>query len=131
MAKKIIKRAKKKRKLKVESGIAYIKSTFNNTIISITDEQGNVLTWASSGTIGMKGSRKGTAYAGGLAAQQAARKAMKNNDLRNVRVRVKGPGSSRETAIRSLESEGLNITSIQDITPIPHNGCRPPKPRRV
>jgi small subunit ribosomal protein S11 len=125
------KKAKKKRKPKVESGIAYIKSTFNNTVVSITDEQGNVLTSASSGAAGMKGSRKGTAYAGGLAAQTAARNAMRNNGLTKVNIRVKGPGSSRETAVRSLEAEGLEILSIQDITPVPHNGCRPPKPRRV
>jgi len=132
MAKKTVKaRGKKKRKLKVESGIAYIKSTFNNTIVAITDDSGNVLTTASAGKIGMKGSRKGTSYAGGIAAQEAAREAMKNNGIQKVKVRVKGPGSSRETAIRSLEAAGLEILSIQDITPIPHNGCRPPKPRRV
>lgn len=131
MAKKKIKKRKKKKRVKVETGIAYIKSTFNNTIVSITDNSGNVLTWSSSGTVGMKGSRKGTSYAGGLAAQEAARNAIKNNKMSKVKVRVKGPGSSRETAIRSMESEGLQIMSIQDITPIPHNGCRPPKPRRV
>ena len=131
MAKKKIVKKKQKRKIKVDSGIAYIKSTFNNTIVSITDEEGNVLTWATAGGIGMKGSKKGTAYAGGMAAQDAARKAIKNNGMRKVKVRVKGPGSSRETAIRSLESEGLEIVSIQDITPIPHNGCRAPKTRRV
>jgi small subunit ribosomal protein S11 len=131
MAKKDTSKKKKKKKARVESGIAYIKSTFNNTIVSITDEEGNVLTWATAGGIGMKGSKKGTAYAGGLAAQDAARKAIKNNGMRRVLVRVKGPGSSRETAIRSLEAEGLEITSIQDVTAIPHNGCRPPKARRV
>ncbi len=123
--------AKRKKKRKVESGVVHIKSTFNNTLISITDNNGNVLTWASAGTEGMKGSRKGTAYAGGLAAQEAAKKVIRNNGMRRVKVKVKGPGSSRETAIRSLESEGLEIMSLQDITPIPHNGCRPPKPRRV
>jgi len=131
MAKKTDTKKKKSRKAKVESGIAYVKSTFNNTIVSITDDDGNVLTWASAGGIGMKGSKKGTAYAGGLAAQDAAKKAIKNNGLRKVRVRVKGPGSSRETAVRSLEAEGLEIISVQDITTIPHNGCRPPKARRV
>lgn len=131
MPKKVDTKKKKKRKIKVDSGIAYIKSTFNNTIVSITDEEGNVLTWATAGAIGMKGSKKGTAYAGGLAAQDAARKVMKNNGMRRVKVRIKGPGSSRETAIRSLEAEGLEITSIQDITAIPHNGCRAPKARRV
>ncbi len=129
MAKK--KTAKKKKKLKVSRGIVYIKSTFNNSIVSITDTQGNVITWASAGTSGMKGSKKGTAYAGGLAAQQAAMKAIKENGLREVDVKVKGTGSSRETAVRNLEAAGLKIMSLQDITPIPHNGCRPPRPRRV
>ncbi len=131
MPKKSDTKTKRKKKVKVNSGIAYIKSTFNNTIVSITDEEGNVLTWATAGGIGMKGSKKGTAYAGGLAAQTAARKVIKNNGMRKVRIRVKGPGSSRETAIRSLEAEGLEIISVQDITAIPHNGCRPPKARRV
>lgn len=130
MAKKEARKKKKKRG-RVEIGVAYIKSTFNNTIVSITDETGNVLTWATAGGIGMKGSKKGTAYAGGLAAQDAARKAIKSNGMRKVIVKVKGPGSSRETAVRSLEAEGLEIISIQDITAIPHNGCRPPKARRV
>jgi len=131
MVKKVDTKKKKKKKARVDTGIAYIKSTFNNTIVSITDDEGNVLTWATAGGIGMKGSKKGTAYAGGLAAQEAARKAIKNNGLRKVRVRVKGPGSSRETAVRSLEAEGLEIVSVQDITAIPHNGCRAPKARRV
>ncbi len=131
MVKKVDIKKKRKRKAKIDSGIVYVKSTFNNTIVSITDDEGNVITWASAGGIGMKGSKKGTAYAGGLAAQSAARKAMKNNGLRRVKVRVKGPGSSRETAIRSLEAEGLEIVSVQDVTAVPHNGCRPPKVRRV
>ncbi len=132
MAKKRkVKKRKKKRKIKVEKAKVYIKSTFNNTIVSITDENGNVLTSASTGDVGMKGSRKGTAYAGGLAAQEAAKKAMRDCGVRRVDVKVKGPGSSRETAIRSLESAGLEVLTIEDITPIPHNGCRAPKPRRV
>ena len=129
MVKKNIQKSKKK--VHIESAIAYIKSTFNNTIVSITDDAGNVLASSSAGAAGMKGSRKGTSYAGGIAAQAAARSAMKNNGVLKVKVLVKGPGSSRETAIRSLEAEGLEIISIQDITPIPHNGCRAPKPRRV
>ncbi len=129
--KKIQKKTNKKRRIKIESAVAYIKSTFNNTIVSITDNEGNVLTFASAGGVGMKGSRKGTAYAGGLAAREATKKAIKNNGVCRVKVIVKGPGSSRETAIRSMEAAGLDIISIQDVTPIPHNGCRPPKPRRV
>ncbi len=124
-------KGKKKRKQKVELAVVHIKSTFNNTIVSVTDEQGNVLASASAGEIGMKGSRKGTAYAGGLAAQEAARKAVRGNGVRKVHVKVNGPGSSRETAVRSLEAAGLEVLSIQDVTPIPHNGCRAPKPRRV
>lgn len=132
MAKKRqIKKSKKKKKRNVSKGVVYIKSTFNNTVVSITDLEGNVIAWASSGTCGMKGSKKGTAYAGGLAAEQAAGKAVKENGLREVEVKVKGPGSSRETAVRNLESVGLKINSLQDITPVPHNGCRPPRPRRV
>ena len=111
-------------------GIAYIKSTFNNTIVTITDRAGNVITWASAGAAGFKGSRKGTPYAAGLAAEAAARAAMEHG-VREVEVRVKGPGSGRETAIRSLQAAGLEITAIKDVTPIPHNGCRPPKRRRV
>jgi len=111
-------------------GRAYIQSTFNNTVITLTDPQGNAIAWASSGTAGFKGSRKGTPYAAQLAARDAARKAMEQG-LRQVEVYVKGPGSGREAAIRSLQSSGLYITSITDVTPIPHNGCRPPKRRRV
>jgi len=114
----------------VPSGKAYIQSTFNNTIVTLTDPQGNVIAWGSSGTAGFKGSRKGTPYAAQLAARDAARKAMEHG-LRQVEVYVKGPGSGREAAIRSLQSSGLYITSITDVTPIPHNGCRPPKRRRV
>ena len=131
MAKRTTVKKKKKKKRRVDKGIVYIKSTFNNTVASITDPEGNVLAWSSAGTSGMKGSKKGTAYAGGLAALQVASKAVKENGLREVDVKVKGPGSSRETAVRNLEIAGLKIMSIQDVTPIPHNGCRPPRPRRV
>ena len=124
-------KGKKKKKAKVESAIVHVKSSFNNTIVSITDEQGNLLATSSAGSAGMKGSRKGTAYAGGIAAHEAAKNAMKNNGVVRVKVMLTGPGSSRETAVRSLESAGLQIISIQDVTPIPHNGCRAPKPRRV
>ncbi len=114
----------------MREGIAHIKSTFNNTVVSITDRQGNVVAWASGGTVGFKGTKKGTPFAAQLAAEQAARKAM-DLGLREVDVLVKGPGAGRETAIRSLQAAGLVINSIKDVTPIPHNGCRPPKQRRV
>lgn len=123
------KKRKKERK-SIPSGKAYIQSTFNNTMVTLTDPQGNVLAWGSSGTAGFKGSRKGTPYAAQLAARDAARKAMEQG-LRQVEVFVKGPGSGREAAIRSLQSSGLYITGIRDVTPIPHNGCRPSKRRRV
>ena len=126
MPKKKIRKAHRK----VSEGKAYIQSSFNNTSITITDMQGNVIAWGSSGTAGFKGSRKGTPYAAQLAAHDAARKAVEHG-LRQVEVYVKGPGSGREAAIRSLQSSGLYITSIMDVTPIPHNGCRPPKKRRV
>ncbi len=125
------KRARKRRERKsIPAGRAYIQSTFNNTIVTLTDPQGNVIAWGSSGTAGFKGSRKGTPYAAQLAARDAARRAMEHG-LRQIEVYVKGPGSGREAAIRSLQSSGLYITSIRDVTPIPHNGCRPPKRRRV
>ena len=111
-------------------GNAYIQATFNNTIVTLTDPQGAVLSWASSGTAGFKGSRKGTPYAAQLAAREAARRAMEQG-LRQIEVYVKGPGSGREAAIRSLQGSGLTITSIRDVTAIPHNGCRAPKRRRV
>lgn len=123
-------RTRKRERKNVPVGVAYIHSTFNNTSITLTDPNGNVLSWASAGTAGFKGSRKSTPYAAGLAAEAAARRAM-DHGLRQVDVRVKGPGSGREAAIRSLQSSGLNVTSIRDVTPIPHNGCRPPKRRRV
>jgi small subunit ribosomal protein S11 len=122
-------RSRKERK-NVPAGIAHIQSTFNNTVVSISDLQGNVLAWASAGTSGFKGSRKGTPFAAGLAAENAARKAMEQG-VRSVEVFVKGPGSGREAAIRSLQAAGLEVSLIKDVTPIPHNGCRPPKRRRV
>ena len=120
---------KRERKV-IPSGKAFITSTFNNTMVTLADPQGNVISWGSSGTAGFKGSRKGTPYAAQLAAHEAARKAMEHG-LRQVGVYVKGPGSGREAAIRSLQSSGLYITSITDMSPIPHGGCRPPKKRRV
>ena len=122
-------RGRRRERKSIPSGRAYIQSTFNNTLVTLTDPQGNVIAWGSSGTAGFKGSRKGTPYAAQLAARDAARKAMEHG-LRQVEVYVKGPGSGREAAIRSLQSSGLYITSIMDVTPIPHNGCRPPKRRR-
>ncbi len=123
-------RGRRRERKSIPKGRAYIQSTFNNTVVTLTDPEGNVIAWGSSGTAGFKGSRKGTPYAAQLAAQDAARKGM-GNGLRQVDVYVKGPGSGREAAIRALQSSGLNITSIKDVTPIPHNGCRPPKKRRV
>ncbi|MCJ7822771.1 MAG: 30S ribosomal protein S11 [Armatimonadetes bacterium] len=114
----------------VSQGRAYVRSTFNNTIITVTDTEGSVLAWASSGSVGFKGTKKGTPFAARLAAESAARKAVEYG-MRRVDVYVKGPGSGRETAIRSLQSAGLEITSIRDVTPIPHNGCRPPRRRRI
>ncbi len=126
------KRTRKRRRERksIPAGRAYIQSTFNNTIVTLTDPKGNVIAWGSSGTAGFKGSRKGTPYAAQLAAQETARKGMEHG-LRQVDVYVKGPGSGREAAIRSLQSAGLHIGSIRDVTPVPHNGCRPPKRRRV
>lgn len=121
---------KRRERKSVPKGRAYVQSTFNNTIITLTDPQGNVIAWGSSGTTQFKGSRKGTAYAAGLAAEQAARRGMEHG-MRQVEVFVKGPGSGRETAIRSLQAAGLAVTSIRDVTPVPHNGCRPRKRRRI
>ena len=123
-------RTRRRERKNVPVGKAYIQSSFNNTIVTITDPNGNALSWSSSGAAGFKGSRKSTPYAAGLAADSAARKAMEQG-MRQVEVMVKGPGSGREAAIRSLQAAGLQITSIVDVTPIPHNGCRPPKKRRV
>ncbi|MBI28411.1 MAG: 30S ribosomal protein S11 [Pelagibacteraceae bacterium] len=126
--KKVLK--KKKEKRKVINGIAHIVSSFNNTIITISDEQGNTLAWSSAGTKGFKGSRKSTPFAAQVAAEDAGTKA-KDFGLKNLKIEVSGPGSGRESALRSLQSIGYNISSIKDITPIPHNGCRPKKQRRV
>jgi len=121
---------RKKEKKNVSFGQAHIKSTFNNTIVSITDATGAVISWSSAGQVGFKGSRKSTPYAAQMAAEAAARRAQEHG-LKKVDVFVKGPGSGRETAIRSLQAAGLEVGSIADVTPAPHNGCRPPKPRRV
>ena len=121
---------KKKVKKNIQSGVAHIASTFNNTIVTITDVSGNVLSWSSAGVVGFKGSRMSTPFAAQLAAQDAAKKAM-DHGLRTVMVQVNGPGSGRESALRALQSSGLQITRIRDVTPVPHNGCRPPKRRRV
>ena len=123
-------KARRRERKVVPSRRAYVQSSFNNTIVTLTDPQGNALGWGSSGTAGFKGSRKGTPYAAQMAARDAARKAMVHG-LRQVEVFVKGPGSGREAAIRSLQGSGLYITGIKDVTPIPHAGCRPPKRRRV
>ncbi|CUV03115.1 MAG TPA: 30S ribosomal protein S11 [Dehalococcoidia bacterium] len=123
-------RTRRRERRSVPQGRAYIYSTFNNTLVSLTDPQGNVIATASAGTVGFKGSRKGTAFAAQRAAEQAARKGM-DQGLRQIDVLIKGPGAGREAAIRSLQGAGLFVTSIRDVTPIPHNGCRPPKRRRV
>jgi small subunit ribosomal protein S11 len=121
---------KKKEKKNVQNGIAHIQSTFNNTIITITDVNGNTLAWSSAGSQGFKGSRKSTPFAAQLAADDAAKKAQEHG-VQNIEVYVKGPGSGREAALRALQAAGFNVTLIRDVTPIPHNGCRPPKRRRV
>jgi small subunit ribosomal protein S11 len=126
----VAKTKKKKIRRNVTQGIAYVKATFNNTIVSIADLKGDTLCWASAGTSGFKGSRKSTPFAGQMAAQQAAEKAIKFG-MKEVEVRVKGPGAARESAITALQSAGITVKSIEDCTPIPHNGCRPPKKRRV
>jgi small subunit ribosomal protein S11 len=125
------KKTKKREKKIVPIGKAFIQATYNNTIITLTDIQGNVISWASSGGEGFRGSRKSTPFAAQMAAKVAAQKAIDQAGLRTVEVHVKGPGIGREAAIRSLAQTGLNITKIKDVTPIPHNGCRPPKRRRV
>src|SRR5665811_1881293 len=124
------KKVRRKEKKNVAQGEAHIKSTFNNTIVTITDPTGAVIAWASAGTVGFKGSRKSTPFAAQLAAEAAGRRAMEHG-VRKVDVVVKGPGSGRETAIRSLQNAGIEVVGIKDVTPIPHNGCRPPKRRRV
>ena len=123
-------RPRRKERKNVGHGVAHIKSSFNNTIISFSDQKGNVVSWASAGNVGFKGSRKSTPFAAQPAAEEAARKAMEHG-VRRVDVQVKGPGSGRETAIRSIQNTGIEITGIKDMTPVPHNGCRPPKRRRV
>ena len=121
---------RRKEKKNVEVGVAHIQSTFNNTVITITDKAGNAISWSSAGAMGLKGSRKSTPYAAQLAAEVAAKDAMEHG-MRQVECLVKGPGSGREAAIRSLQAAGLEVSMIKDVTPIPHNGCRPPKRRRV
>jgi small subunit ribosomal protein S11 len=123
-------RTRRRERKNIPVGRAYVQSTFNNTVITLTDPNGNVISWASAGTVGFKGSRKSTPYAAQVAADNAARRAM-DHGLRQVEVLVRGPGSGREAAIRSLQGAGLQVSSIRDVTPIPHNGCRPPKRRRV
>jgi len=127
-AKKVVK--KKKERKNVPMGVAHIQATFNNTMITITDSVGNVLAWSSSGSKGFKGSRKSTPFAAQMAAEDAAKKAQEHG-VRSIEVYVKGPGSGRESALRALQAAGFNISLIRDVTPIPHNGCRPPKRRRV
>ena len=123
-------RVRKKERKNITSGVAHVNASFNNTMITITDAQGNTVAWSSSGTMGFKGSRKSTPYAAQVAADSAARKAMEHG-VKVLEVEVKGPGSGRESALRALQAAGFTITSIKDVTPIPHNGCRPPKRRRV
>lgn len=128
--KKKVKKTKKKVKKNIVTGVVHIKSTFNNTIVTITDKQGNVVAWSSAGNMGYKGSKKSTSFAAQMTAETAAKKAM-DQGMKEVDVLVKGPGSGRETAIRSLQAVGLKVNMIKDVTPIPHNGCRPPKQRRI
>ena len=129
-AQKKVATKKRRERKNIEKGVAHIRSTFNNTIVTITDMAGNAISWATAGELGFKGSRKSTPYAAQTAAEQAARLAMEHG-MKTVEVYVKGPGAGRESAIRALATAGLNITLIRDVTPIPHNGCRPPKRRRV
>jgi small subunit ribosomal protein S11 len=123
-------RPRRRERKNITSGVAHVNATFNNTVITITDAQGNTIAWSSSGSKGFKGSRKSTPYAAQMAAEDAGRKAMEHG-MRTLEVMVKGPGSGRESALRMLQSVGFTITSIRDVTPVPHNGCRPPKRRRV
>lgn len=127
---KASKATKKRAKKNIANAVAHVKATFNNTIITFTDESGNAISWATSGGSGFRGSRKSTPFAAQVAAEDAARKAMEHG-VKNVSVLVKGPGSGRESALRAIAAVGLNVTAIRDVTPIPHNGCRPPKRRRV
>jgi small subunit ribosomal protein S11 len=130
LVKKKVTRTKRRERKNIERGVAHIKSTFNNTFISITDVDGNSISWSSAGNVGFKGSRKSTPFAAQLAAESAAKVAMEHG-IKQVEVCVKGPGAGREAAIRSLQAAGLEVNAIRDVTPIPHNGCRPPKRRRV
>jgi small subunit ribosomal protein S11 len=123
-------RVKKRERKNIVTGVAHVNASFNNTMITITDAQGNAIAWSSAGTMGFKGSRKSTPYAAQVAAEDAGRKAMEHG-MRTVEVNVSGPGSGRESALRALQAIGFTVTSIRDVTPIPHNGCRPPKRRRV
>lgn len=123
-------RTKRKERKHIESGVAHIRSTFNNTIITIADRAGNCVAWSSAGTLGFKGSRKSTPFAAQMAAEAAAKEAMENG-MKEIEVFVKGPGAGREAAIRAIQAAGLEVNMIKDVTPIPHNGCRPPKRRRV
>lgn len=129
VAKRVV-RTKRKERKNIEFGVAHIRSTFNNTIVTITDAKGNAISWASAGGMGFKGSRKSTPFAAQMAAEQAAKAAMEHG-MKSIEVYVKGPGAGREAAIRSLQAAGLEVNMIKDVTPIPHNGCRPPKRRRV
>ena len=124
------KRVKRRNKKNISSGIAHVNSTFNNTMITISDENGNTISWSSAGLMGFKGSRKSTPYAAQMAAEDAGTKALEHG-LKTLRVEIQGPGSGRESALRALQSTGFTITSIKDVTSVPHNGCRPPKRRRV
>jgi small subunit ribosomal protein S11 len=130
MARKAVTKGKAKEKKNIPTGLAFINASFNNTLVTITDPSGNVISWSSAGNANFKGSRKGTPFAAQVAADKASRLAQEHG-LRKIDVRVSGPGSGRETAIRSLQASGLEVTSITDVTPVPHNGCRPPKRRRV
>ena len=130
MAQKTVARVRRRERKNIVNGIVYVNATFNNTLVSVTDEAGNVLSWSTSGMMGFKGSRKSTPYAAQIAAEDAAKKAQEHG-MKNVRVIVKGPGSGRETALRSLQSAGFTISSVRDVTPVPHNGVRPRKRRRV
>ena len=130
MGKPATARPRRKERKNITSGVAHVNASFNNTVITITDAQGNTVAWSSSGSQGFKGSRKSTPYAAQVAADSAARKAMEHG-VKTLEVEVKGPGSGRESALRALQAAGFTITSIKDVTPIPHNGCRPPKRRRV
>ena len=130
MARTKTRRPRRRQRKNIEHGVAHIRSTFNNTIVMISDVHGNAISWSSAGSLGFKGSRKSTPFAAQMAAEAAAKGAIENG-MKTVEVSVKGPGSGRESAIRSLQANGLDVTAIRDVTPIPHNGCRPPKRRRV